>query len=310
MQKPTAPKDNQRLFYSLDRWTQSFLTDCRVRGLSANTLTIYRNKLSAFLSFSKTQNVSRLDQVDTDLLRRFFLWLEETGHNPGGRHAYFRTLRTFFRWLEQEEDGFQSPLRKLKAPKLDITPIQGVEAEEVKKLLATCGNSFAGRRDKALILLLFDTGLRIQEALDLTWPDVDLAGGTLLVKRGKGGKARVAFFGPETRRALRAYAKLRQDDLAEVWVDAHKGEKLTYWGVSSMLRRRAKQAGLETVPSPHDFRRGAALQMLRNGADVVSVSRLLGHSTLQVTTRYLAQAQSDLQAVHAAHSPVNGLKSK
>ena len=310
MQSQTAAAQAQGILQkiALAEWAASFLTDCLVRGLSSGTVNFYRKKLAAFCDFSDAQQVTRLDQVDANHLRRFFLHLEETGHNPGGRHAHFRTLRTFFNWIEQEEEGFHSPLRKLKPPRVDVQPIQGVSLDEFSALLNACsGNGFTDKRDKALLLALFDTGLRIQECLALTWADVDLVKSTILVRRGKGGKPRTVFFGSETRRALRTYAKMRRDDAPQVWV-THNGRPLTYWGVISLLKRLSKQAGMTKAPSPHDFRRATALQLLRNGADVVSVSRLLGHSGLQVTTRYLAQLESDLQRVHRAHSPVDSLK--
>ena len=310
MKQTVLPKEGQGILeFYIEQWGQTFLTDCKIRGLSEGTQTFYRKKLSLFFSFCEAQQVRYISQIDTEHLRRFFVWLEETGHNKGGRHAYFRTLRTFFRWLEQEIDDFKSPLIRLKPPKLDIEPVQGVTADEVNALVATCtSDSFADRRDKALLLLLFDSGLRIEEALNLTWSDIDLVNHVLLVRRGKGGKPRPGFFSPETRRALIAYFKMCDDSQKFVWVTTHTKQQISYWGVRSMLIRRSKEASLESVPSPHDFRRGAALSMLRSGADPVSVSRILGHSSLDVTVRYLKQLENDLQEVHNRTAPVRMLK--
>jgi integrase/recombinase XerD len=310
MKQVVLSKEGQGILeFYIEQWGQTFLTDCKIRGLSEGTLTFYAKKLSLFFSFCEAQQVRYISQIDVEHLRRFFVWLEETGHNKGGRHAYFRTLRTFFRWLEQEIDGFKSPLARLKPPKLDIEPVQGITSSEVTALIATCeSDSFADRRDKALLLLLFDSGLRIEEALNLTWSDIDLVNHTLLVRRGKGGKPRPGFFSPETRRALIAYSKMCDEGQKFVWITANTKQRLSYWGVRSMLFRRAKKANLESVPSPHDFRRGAALSMLRSGADPVSVSRILGHSSLDVTARYLKQVENDLREVHNQTSPVKALK--
>ena len=308
---PNVPKTHKRTgFYPLQNAAEAFLTDCRIRKLSPNTIEFYREKLARFTAYAKSQKVNDLDQADTDLLRRFFLWLEENGHNPGGRHAWFRTLRAFFRWMENELEGYTSPLRKLKPPKVDVPPIEGASMDEVQALLDTCDNSFAGLRDKALILVLLDTGIRAGELLALDWPDIDLMAGKVIIRKGKGGKFRFVFLGRLARQALRKYAGQRKDDHPAVFIGVKRQERLTYGGLMIILNRRARQAGLPQAPSPHDFRRAAALQMLRSGADVVSVSRLLGHAGLNTVKRYLAQTDADLQEVHNRHSPVSNLKKR
>ncbi|WP_322506771.1 tyrosine-type recombinase/integrase [Anaerolinea sp.] len=289
---------------------ENFLVDCHVRQVSPTTAQFYRKKLKRFVIFCEAQAATALEQVDADVLRRFFLWLEESGNNPGGRHAYFRALRAFFRWLENEFEGYTSPLRKLRPPKVDVLPIEGVSLNDVQALLETCRDrSFVSVRDRALILFLLDTGTRIGECLALNWDDIDLVGGSVLIRRGKNRKPRVVFLGRTARQALRAYTRMRKDTNPAVWVTIH-GERMRYDGVRDMLRRRAKQASLSSIPTPHDFRRACALALLRNGANVVSVSRLLGHSSLEVTKRYLAQNESDLHQAHSRFSPVDGLRKK
>ena len=306
---PSPTIVTQRTFFpTVTIAAETFLTDCHIRRLSPRTIDFYRKKLTHFTAYAEAQQANGLDQVDANLLRRFFLWLEENNHNPGGRHAYFRTLRAFFRWLENEYEGYVSPLHKLKPPKVDVPPIEGVSMADVQALLDTCDNSFTGVRDKALLLVLLDTAIRAGELLALDWPDIDLTAGKVIIRRGKGGKFRYVFLGRLARQALRKYATLRKDENHTVFITSTDGGRLTYDGLRAILTRRAKQAGLTQTPSPHDFRRAAALQMLRSGADVVSVSRLLGHASLEVTKRYLAQTESDLQTAHRLHSPADNLK--
>ncbi len=298
---------DQRTIYPLVAQTiENFLTDCHIRRLSPKTIEFYKAKFKVFADYCEAQAIAAIDQLDASTLRRFFLWLEERGNNPGGRHAYFRTLRAWLRWLEDEYEGFTSPLRRLKTPKVEVQPIEGVSLADVQALLATCDKSFSGCRDKALLLFLLDTGLRVSECLQLEWQDIDLATGSILVRRTKNKKPRLVFLGRSARQALRQYAKRRKDDSPAVWLTVH-GERMTYTAVRQVLRRRAKQAGLKEVPSPHDFRRACALQLLRSGADVVSVSRLLGHGSVEVTKRYLAQTDDDLQQTHNRHSPADSL---
>lgn len=308
----TVKNETQRTFSTFSVPVQDlftgFITDCKVRQLSPHSVEFYVDKLTVFLAFCEAQAIATLDQIDTPFIRTFFQWLEETGHNPGGQHAFYRVLRAVFRWMENEFDGYTSPLRKIKAPRVDIPPIEGAKPDEFHAMLEACKKSSYPERDRALLLTLLDTGLRASEFLSLTWDDIDLTSGTIQVRRGKNRKPRKVFLGRLARQAMRAYAKTRKDSSPTVWLSRY-GESLGYDGLRAVLTRLAKHAGLKNVPSPHDFRRASALQMLRNGADPVSVSRLLGHSSLEVTKRYLAQTESDLQETHRRHSPVDRLKS-
>jgi site-specific recombinase XerD len=232
--------------------------------------------------------------------------LAET-HNQGGVHACFRPLRTLLLWVESEEimpPGWKNPIRKVKAPKLAVQPIEPIALEDVRALAQTCGLGFSGVRDKAMILGLLDTGARAQEFLNLNLEDVDLAAGSLLIRRGKGSKPRMAFLGRKTLRAVRAYIRLRHDTNPAFWVSVH-GDRMTYAALRCLLRRRAHAAGLRSIPSPHDFRRAFALLMLRSGVDIFALQKLMGHSDLQVLRRYLAQTDQDIQAAHMRGSPVD-----
>jgi site-specific recombinase XerD len=179
----------------------------------------------------------------------------------------------------------------------------------VEKLLSTCiSKNFYDLRDKALFLFLLDTGARASEVCAVDLEDIDLRIGIHLIKRGKGRKPRTIFLGKKSRRALRAYlkfypskSKINQD--SALWV-TQKESRLTYWGLNQILRRRAIEANIEK-PSLHDFRRAFALNYLRNGGDIYSLQKLMGHADLQVLRRYLAQTTEDLQIAHNNFSPVD-----
>ncbi|NPV84734.1 MAG: tyrosine-type recombinase/integrase [Anaerolineae bacterium] len=300
-------KDRRTFYPLISAAVKSFLTDCHIRHLSPRTIDFYNEKLTRFITFCETQSVTSIDKVDAHLLRTFFLWLENKGNSAGSRHAYYRSLRALFRWLENEFEEFTSPLRKVKPPKVNTQPIEGVSIADVQALLKTCrSKTFCDYRDKAIMLVLLDTGVRASELLALNWSDVDLILGSVFIRKGKNGKPRTAFIGRTARQALRAYARLCQDGQTAVWVTVF-GERITYDGLRDILRRRSRLAGI-SPPSPHDFRRTCALTLLRNGADVISVSRLLGHSSLEVTKVYLAQTDADLEQAHRLYSPVETLK--
>jgi integrase/recombinase XerC/integrase/recombinase XerD len=289
---------------------QAFLTDKQASGLSPHTISFYRDCLVMFEKFCANLAVTKIEQVDANLIRQYLLHLEQTGHNSTSRHGHYRALRAFMYWLEIElgEDEYRAPIRKVKPPKLPKDLIEGANLEDVQRMVAACaGHTFTALRDKALLLFLLDTGARASETLAIDLNDLDFAANSAFIRFGKGGKQRMVYFGKTTRRALTAYLKTRKDDNPALWVN-EQGERFTRYGLDKTLRLRAKQAGISNPPSAHDFRRAFALNMLRSGCDVFTLQRLMGHSDLTVLRRYLAQTESDLQQAHRQHSPVDRLK--
>jgi site-specific recombinase XerD len=285
---------------------ESFLVDRRSQGLSSETVHFYKKKLNYFAKFCEGRAVTQVSQLTPDLLRRYLLELGE-GHNLGGVHACFRTLRTLLLWIGQEEImpiDWKNPIHKVKAPKLPNELLDPISLEDVHALVETCKPSFSGARDKAMILGLLDTGARAQEFLNLNLEDVEHGTGAVVIRQGKGRKPRMVFLGRKTLRAIRAYCRFRHDTNSALWVSVHS-ERMTYTALRGLLRRRAELAGLEELPTPHDFRRAFALIMLRNGVDVFALQKLMGHSDLQVLRRYLAQTNEDIQIAHMRGSPVD-----
>jgi integrase/recombinase XerD len=287
-------------------WANSFYQAKRVEGVSAYTLTFYKQQLGHFLKYCEAQVIDQLAQVTPNFIRSYLLWLDENGHNPGGQHAAYRVLKTFLRWyeFEREPEGWRNPISKVKAPRLTEEPLEPVEILNVQKMANSCDGSFLGRRDKAILLCLLDTGLRAREFLYLNLDDIDLVTGSVLVRLGKGRKSRTVFFGSIARKALRAYLRERTDALPVLWVTDDRTSSLTYGGLRPVLTRRAKSIGI-IPPKAHDFRRAFALAMLRNGVDLVTLSRLMGHTTIKVLQRYLNQLPEDLQQAHRRGSPVD-----
>lgn len=280
-------------------WIEKFLVDRKIEGFTQGTLYFYQKKLALFAQYCRGQAVTGLRQVDADIIRGLLLWLESTGHNEGGRHCVYRAAKTFVRWWanEVEPENWSDPFKKVKAPKLAIEPLQPVAIETVKVMVDTCSTGDRiGARDKAILLFLIDTGVRASELLSIGRGDIDLVFGGILIRQGKGRKPRSVFIGKATKKALRAYLKMRSDSALSLWI-TESGDQLTYWGLRDVIARRA---GLAGVPAPklHDFRRAFALGMLRAGVDVYTLQRLMGHADLQVLRRYLAQNETDLAEAH------------
>jgi site-specific recombinase XerD len=293
---------------TLLRWLEAFLLDRKAQNFTAGTIDYYREKLGHFLDYCTNKSISHFSQLSPEIIRAFLLDLERTGHNPGGILAHYRTLHTFLSWYEAEEEpeNWKNPIRRVKSPKVPIQPIEPISNDAIEALLATCKQGAAAVRDRALILFLFDTGARVSEVIALDLADIDQVTGAVLIRQGKGRKPRTVYLAQKARRAFRAYVKRRADRDPAAWVTVY-GERLTVSGINQVMRRRAKMAGIKR-PGMHDFRRAFALNFLRNGGDIFSLQKLMGHSDIQVLRRYLAQTEKDIQEVHRRGSPADKTK--
>jgi site-specific recombinase XerD len=283
---------------------QEFIIDRQARGLSSETVSWYREKLSHFTRYLTEQGTDDLASVTPTLIRQFILTYGQT-HNAGGVHGVYRAVRALCRWYADEYD-VANVCAKVQAPHVDLAPIEPVSLTDLTAMLTTCASkSFADLRDRAAMLFLLDSGCRRAEFLALNVGNLDMQTGAVTILRGKGGKWRMAFIGAQTRKALIGYLRVRGGpaDTDPLWV-TDENTRLSANGLREILRRRAKRANVQ-VPSPHDFRRAFCLGSLRAGVDLVSLQRLMGHSNLAVIQRYLAQNTDDLQAAHAKSSPVD-----
>ena len=245
-------------------------------------------------------------------LRKYIIHCENCGYSPGGVHCKWRSVHAFFAWLEIELDdpSWKNPIDKIKVRKPNVPPLDPADADAIKAILKVCDKpvyshvSWIGLRDKTIILMLMDSGLRLSELLSLTLDNVNQITGVVQVVHGKGGKSRTVFIGRKTRQTLRRYIKVA--GVGDHLIINERGYPLTKSGLTQMLRRRAKQAGVP-YQSAHSFRRLFALTMLRNGVDIYSLQMLMGHADLQVLKRYLKLSNQDTQAAHIKGGPVEKL---
>jgi site-specific recombinase XerD len=293
-------------------WLEAFLIDRKAVGVAAGTLRFYRQKIKLFSDYCDAQAVKQIGQITPSFLRQYLLYLEESGHNAGGRHAAFRTIRVFFLWYEEEVEpqGWSNPIRKVKAPRVPMEPLEPVSFETVTQMIKVCPhNTFTGDRDTAILLCLLDTGARASEFLSVNLEDINQARGDILIRQGKGRKPRTVYIGKQSKRALRRYLNHRRDDCDALWVtNPHFGsDRLGYDGLRGILTRRAQEAGVEE-PSLHDFRRAFALSMLRNRVDIFTLAKLMGHEGISVLQRYLKQTNIDTEEAHRRAGPVDNAR--
>lgn len=291
---------------SIRAWAEHFITDRKVSNLTENTIIYYQLKLGRFIKYCIENGVENIGELTPSFLRGYLEVLAST-HTPGGVLSYFRAVRSYLYWYEAEvePEGWKNPIRKVRTPKVPELILEPVEASDLQKMLAVCRHSFLGARDSAMLMVLADTGLRASELLSLNREDVNVFDGGLLVRQGKGRKPRQVYLGERGRKALRAYMRKRTDTNPCLWIN-QPGERLQYWGLKMAINRLAKRAGVKKA-TPHMFRRFYALQSLRNGADIVTLSRSMGHTNLEILKRYLKQTSQDIKEVHARTSPVDRL---
>ena len=290
-------------------WLEAFLIDRKARGVANGTLRFYRQKIKLFSDYCDALTVKQISQITPSFLRQYLLYLEDSGHNPGGRHAAFRMIRAFFIWYEDEVEpqGWSNPIRKVKAPRVPMEPLEPVSFETVAQMIKACPHyTFTGDRDAAILLCLLDTGARATEFLSINLDDINQARGDILIRQGKGRKPRTVYIGKQSKRALRRYLNHRKDNSAALWVTQPRfgSERLSYDGLRGVLTRRAKEADMDG-PSCHDFRRAFALAMLRNGTDIFTLAKLMGHEGITVLQRYLKQTNLDTEEAHRRAGPVD-----
>jgi site-specific recombinase XerD len=289
----------------LEQWINAFLIDRKAQSLSKTTLYFYHMKMLLLKKFTRQEHITTIAELTPDALRRYLLWLEETDHNPGGVNACYRVLKTFLLWYEDEyePEGWKNPIRKIKAPKLSKEALAPIELEEVTAMVEACPDDYLGIRDKALILLLLDTGARASEVCSMDRTDFDDAHGNILIRHGKGGKTRTVYLGKRARKALRTHLRSRNDQEPALLAN-HERERLSYHALEQAIERAARRANVKRA-TPHMFRRAFALNCLRAGMDVYSLKELMGHEDLQVLERYLKLTKGDVEAAHRQFAPVD-----
>lgn len=286
---------------------QDYISYLKVSGKSQGTLRYYMVKVPSFIEFLESRGVQQVDGITTQLVRDFIAHLQET-REPGGVHAIYRAIKAYVRFLFQEGMIDSNPMDRVRYHIGEQEPLDPVPIEDVAAILDTCGKSLLGLRDRVAIMILLDTGLRAQELLNLNIGDIDISDGSIIVRKGKSRKPRHVFIGKKTRRVLLTYLRMREpyspNDPLIVSLPSHG--RMSYHGLRLMVKRRATEAGVKP-PMLHGFRRAFALTMLRNGVDVLTLSRLMGHGSLPILLRYIKLEKGDLIEAHGSGSPIDRL---
>lgn len=286
----------------------AFLEHARVeKGLAANTTASYRRDLDKFLSWLKKEHLT-LEDITRSHLREFLATLYERDLSAKSVARHLVSLRMFFRFLLKEHCLKTDPSAELEAPRVDQSLPRHLSGAEVEKLLSQpdCSTP-TGVRDKAMLELLYATGMRVSELVNIRWEDFDLNLGILRCL-GKGNKERLVPVGKSGLRAVEAYVHsarssfVKKPGVARLFLNC-RGTGLSRVGFWKILTAYGRKAGLTTHLTPHVVRHSFATHLLERGADLRSIQLMLGHSDISTTQIYTHVMKERLKQVYVTHHP-------
>lgn len=294
---------------NLDDAIDQFLAWARIeKGLAENTIQSYGRDLAAFArSVADARgDVVVKDVMKTDVLGHV-LALSKGGMSVRSQTRHLVAIRQLFRFLVREKEITVSPADEVELPRATKSLPVFLDVAEVDRLLAAPDTSPRGVRDRAMLEVLYATGLRVSELVSLPMDAVDLARGYLLV-RGKGNKERVVPVGEQALKALEDYARTVRPTLDDgrgspALFLRRGGEPMTRQGFWKLLKGYARTAGVKGQVSPHKLRHSFATHLLERGADLRAVQAMLGHADLSTTEIYTHVNRERLRRLYAQHHP-------
>ena len=277
---------------------------------SGNTEVSYERDLKKMMRyFEGEQHITEVSRITETNLNSYMLYLENRHFAPSTVSRSVASMRAFFQYLTRERVMDKDPSEHLKPPKVEKKMPEVLTVREVDLLLAQPSQETPkGIRDKAMLELLYATGIRVSELIHLTWPDVNLSMGYITCRERD--KERVIPFGSVARRALHHYlADARKvfvgDQETEVLFTNCSGKPMSRQGFWKILKGYAASAGIEKDITPHTLRHSFAAHLIQNGADVRSVQEMMGHSDISTTQMYVNMNVYKIRDVYAKTHPRN-----
>jgi integrase/recombinase XerD len=286
----------------------AFLNYIRVeKGLATNSIASYRRDLVEFVEFVSRER-RRLGKVNREDIRAYLASLYRRGLAARSVARHLVSLRGLYRFLLKEGKIRSDPTAEIDAPKTGQTLPTYLTVAEVDSLLQRPDPAGrAGLRDQALLELLYATGMRVSELLNLRWEDFEVNLGVVRC-RGKGSKERLIPVGKSALRALEAYVQRGREPLAKKRSSPflflnQRGGRLSRVGFWKILGRYGRAAGIATTLTPHVMRHSFATHLLERGADLRSIQLMLGHSDISSTQIYTHVLKERLKQVYHEHHP-------
>ena len=323
---------------TFDTCIDEYLYYCQSRRLRPKTMASYEQTLRLFERWIRDQEgLERPSEITEQSIRHYICDLQERGkysfyicdraketNLPERRrdyrtpisvttiNNYLRNLRAFFRWYE-ECSGGKNPMAKVKLLSNERKPREYLEDAEVKKLLDSLDKSyFSENRDRTIILLILDTGMRLGECLKLSMEYIDMHERVISIpaELTKGRKARCVYFSIKTAKALQQWLRFkdRYVESSYIFPTQESGMPLELRSFESNFRRYVMRSGIQKEISPHALRNNFAKRCILAGMDIYTLSRILGHSSVTVTEKaYLDLTDQDIKRCYQNFSPVENM---
>jgi integrase/recombinase XerC len=279
------------------------------KNYSEYTIQYYQEDIEHLFLFMNEQHLLSLKDVEYFDARLYLTQLFEKEYSRATLARKISSLRSFYKFLMREQIVDDNPFALLSQPKKHLRVPKFFYEEEMEKLFEVCsGNSEIDQRNKALLEILYATGIRVSECANITLKDIDLDFDTILVK-GKGRKERIVIFGSFANEALKTYInESRQRLMSKTHTHPYlfvnyRGAPLTVRGIRHILNTMIEKAALTGKMHPHMLRHTFATHLLNNGADLRTVQELLGHANLSSTQVYTHVTKEHLRKTYLSHHP-------
>ncbi|MCG1022959.1 site-specific tyrosine recombinase XerD [Sutcliffiella horikoshii] len=279
------------------------------KGLATNTVVSYERDLKSYLLYlNKVEEIPSLDEVTRATIIQFLKFLTEKGKSSKTIARHIASIRSFHQFLLREKVTTQDPTVHIDRPKQEQKLPQVMSVEEVQALLEVPDTSKVfGVRDKAMLELLYATGMRVSELISLNLSDVHMTMGFVRCI-GKGNKERIIPLGKMAQSAIVSYIEESRNQLTKkkstdaLFVNLY-GNRLTRQGFWKILKKLTKEAGIEKELTPHTLRHSFATHLLENGADLRAVQEMLGHADISTTQIYTHVTKTRMKDVYSMFHP-------
>lgn len=294
-------------------WIDKFIRHLEFeRRLSALTCKHYRRDLNALVLFCDRQQLASWGDLDDEHLRSWSASHFRKGLSPRSIQRQLSAVRTFFRYLLREKHVRKNPVQTVRAPKAAKRLPENLDADRMARLLEITGEGPLVARDRAMLELLYSSGLRLAELTDLNLGDVDMADSTVRVT-GKGNKDRIVPVGKHAITALTAWHKVRLQMAAsdeQALFVSNRGTRISGRSVQARVSHWARRQGIDSNVYPHLFRHSFASHLLESSHDLRGVQELLGHSNISTTQIYTHLDFQHLAQIYDQTHPRARLKDK
>lgn len=284
---------------ALDEAYTDFILSKEAILVSKGTIKFYNGTTLRFIHWLKQGGIESPEFINSRHIRNYLAELTKNNYTDSYLHCFARGIKTFVRFLYFND--YMPKLLTFDMPPIRKKLLPVLSAEQCNIVIDACET----RRDRALLLFMIDTGLRRAEICSLNWCHVDIKSGLVVLEKGKGSKPRSVVIGVNTRRALLNYKRdIKKFSDDKPLFQTPKGKRLLPNGLRSVILRLSKKTGIYFTP--HALRRTFALLSLKAGMNIVYIQSLMGHSTLEMTRKYIQDiSDEDLIESHNKYSPID-----